>query len=59
MKEKILKFYYLKMISFECSPLLFKDKRILHTVFTMTFCKISGDILFISSMMFFLTHGEY
>ena len=53
MKEKILKFYYLNIISFKCSPLLFKHKRILRTVFSMTFSKISGVILLISSMMLF------
>ena len=53
MKEKIFKFYYLNMISFKCFPILFKHKRILSTVFSMTFCKLSGDILLISSMMFF------
>ena len=37
MKSKILKFYYLNMISFKCSPLLFIHKRILRTVFSMTF----------------------
>ena len=34
---KFSKFYYLNMISFKCSPLLFKHKRILRTVFSMTF----------------------
>ena len=53
MKEKILKYYYLDMISFKCSPLLFKQKRILHTVFSLTFSKISGVILLISWIMFF------
>ena len=53
MKEKILKFYYLNMISFKCSPLLFKQKRILRTVFSMTFSKISRVILLISSIMLF------
>ena len=54
MKEKILKYYYLN-ISFKCSPLLSKHKRILRTVFSMTFSKISGVILLISSIMLFLT----
>ena len=46
MKEKILKFYYLNMTSFKCSLLLSKHKRILRTVFSMTFSKISGFILY-------------
>ena len=58
MKEKILKFYYLNMISFKCSPLLFKHKRILRTVFSMTFSKISGVILLISSMMLFFNYKQ-
>ena len=39
MEEKILEFYYLNMTSFKCSQLLFKHKRILRTVFSMTFSK--------------------
>ena len=53
MKEKILKFYYINMTSIKCSPLLFKHKRILRTVFSMTFSEISGVILLISMMMLF------
>ena len=42
MKEKILRFYYLDIISFKCSPLLFKHKRILRKIFSMTFTKITS-----------------
>ena len=52
MKEKIFKFHYLYMISFKCSP-LFKHKRILRTVFFMTFSEISGVIPLISLMVLF------
>ena len=45
MKEKILKFYYSNVISFKYYPLLFKHKRILRTVFSMTVSKIYGVIL--------------
>ena len=41
------------MISVTCSPLLFKHKRILCRVFSMTFSKISGVFLQISQMMLF------
>ena len=41
------------MISFKCSQLLFKHKRILRTVFYMIFSEISGVILLISSVMSF------
>ena len=58
MKEKILKFYYLNMISFKCSPLLFKHKRILRTVFPLTFSKKYGVILLISSMMLFFNYKQ-
>ena len=53
MKEKILKFYYLNMISFKCSLLLFKHERNLRTVFFMTFSKIFRAIPLISTMMLF------
>ena len=46
-KEKILKFYYLYIISIKCSLLLFKHKRILRTVFSITFSVIFGVILLI------------
>ena len=59
MKEKIWKVYYLNMTSFKCSPLLFKHKRILRAVFSMTFSNISRVILLISSMMFSLTNVKY
>ena len=39
-------FYYLNIISFKCSPLLFKHKRILRTVFFMTFSKFFGPYFF-------------
>ena len=42
MKEKILKFYYLDMISSVWSSLLFKHKRILRTFFSITFSEISS-----------------
>ena len=51
MKEKILKFYYLNMMFFKCSILLFKHKRILRIVISMIFSKIAEVILLISSMM--------
>ena len=58
MKKKILKFYYLNMIFFKRSPLLFKHMRILRTVFSMTFSKISGVILLISSMMLYFNYRQ-
>ena len=48
MKEKILKFYYLNMISFKCSPLLFNHKRMLRTVFPMTYSvDFLDDVVFL------------
>ena len=55
MKGKILELYSLNMIFFKCSPLLFKQKRILRTIFSMTFSQIYGVILLISSMMLFVS----
>ena len=39
MKEKILKFYYLNMISLKCSPVLFKHSsyRIFHDLFRVKY----------------------
>ena len=51
-------YYYLNKISFKCSPLIFKLKLILRTVFSMTFSKISGVILLISSMMLFFNYRQ-
>ena len=43
-KEKIVKFYYLNIISFKCSLLLYKHKRTLRTVSYMTVSKVSAVI---------------
>ena len=58
MKDKILKFNFWNMLFFKCFSLLFKHKRILRTVFSMTFSKISGVILLISLMVLFINYKQ-
>ena len=46
------------MISFKCSLLLFKHKRTLRAVSYMTFSKVFGVILLISSMILFFNYRQ-
>ena len=57
MKKEILKVYYLNILSFKCSTLLFKHKRILRTVSSMTFSKIYSYSVDFFDDVVLKTHG--
>ena len=52
-EKENLEVFLFKYDTFKSSPLLFKHKRILRTLFSMPSSKISGVILLIYSMMLF------